>query len=147
MPTSIRERIVLAVMAALDPIVTAQGAALIRSPTTGVTREQSPALLIFPESDSIVSRPNDRVERHLVLRMTALARDQGTTSAHAIADSLLVVAHAALFAQPNFSGLALGLQELECEWEVEDADANVAAVPARYQITYRTLASDISQQG
>jgi hypothetical protein len=30
---------------------------------------------------------------------------------------------------------------------VEDADATAAALPARYQITYRTLASDISQQG
>lgn len=147
MPSSIRERLLQAVMNVLQPVAQANGAALIRSPPTGVTREQSPALLLFPESDGIASRPNDRVERHLVLCLTALARDQGNESAFVIADRLLVTAHAALFGQPNFDGLALGLMELECEWESEDADAQAAAIPARYLITYRTLATDISQQG
>ena len=144
---SLRERILQAVMGVLEPFVVAQGATLIRSPPTGVTRDQAPALLMFPESDGIVARPNDRAERHLVIRLTALARDQGGMSAHRIADQLLVSAHAALFAQANFGGLVLGLQELECEWDVEDADASATAIPARYQITYRTLVSDLSQQG
>jgi hypothetical protein len=144
---SLRERILQALMTLLQPVAQANGAALIRSPPVGIPREQSPALLLFPESDGIASRPNDRVERHLVLRMTALARDQGSESAFVIADRLLVAAHAALFANANFDDLALGLMELECEWESEGADAQAAAIPARYQITYRTLATDISQQG
>lgn len=147
MTSSIRERLLQSVMAVLQPVAQANGAALIRSPPVGIPREQSPALLVFPESDGIASRPNDRVERHLVLRLTALARDQGNESAFLIADRLLVAAHAALFAQPNFDGLALGLMELECEWDSEDADAVAAAIPARYQVTYRTLANDISTLG
>lgn len=147
MTTSIRERLLQSVMEVLQPVASANGSTLIRSPPVGITREQSPALLVFPESDSIASRPNDRVERHLVVRLTALARDRDAESAFVIADRLLVAAHAVLFAQTNFDGLALGLMELECEWESEDADAQAAAIPARYQITYRTLATDISQQG
>ena len=147
MTSSIRERLLQGVMAALAPVALAQGATLIRSPPVGVTREQSPALLIFPESDNIVARPNDRVERHLVIRLTALARDQSGLPAHVVADHLLVAAHAALFAQASFGGLLLGLQELECEWDAEDADASVIAIPARYQISYRTLVSDLSQEG
>jgi hypothetical protein len=147
MTSSIRERLLQGVMTVLAPVALAQGALLIRSPPVGVTREQSPALLFFPESDNIVARPNDRVERHLVIRLTALARDQGGLPAHDIADQLLVAAHAALFAQANFGGLVLGLQELECEWDAEDADATAIAIPARYQISYRTLVSDLSQQG
>lgn len=147
MTLSIREQILQAILAALASVATAAGATLLRSPPTGVPREQSPALLVFPESDGIVSRPNDRVERHLVVRVTALARASASDVPEAIADRLLVAAHAALFANASFSGLAIGLQELECEWDVEDADATVAAIPARYQITYRTLASDLSKQG
>jgi len=63
----------------LAPIALTQGATLIRSPPTGVTREQSPALLVFPESDAITQRPNDRVERHLVVRLVAVARESGAS--------------------------------------------------------------------
>jgi hypothetical protein len=47
----------------------------------------------------------------------------------------------------TFGGLALGIREQESEWEVEDADAVAVALPARYRITYRTLANDLSTLG
>lgn len=147
MPNSIREQILQAVTGTLAPVAAVQGARLLRSPTTGVAREDSPALLVFPESDTIVERPNDRVERQLIVRLVALAREAGAVPPEALADQLLVAAHAALFSNANFNGLALGLKELDCEWDVEDADATAAAVPARYQITYRTRFHDLASQG
>ena len=147
MTQSIRERILQAVVQLLAPVALLQGAQVLRSPTTGISREHSPALLIFPESETVSPRINDRVERQLVLRVVAVARETAGTAPEAIADALLVAAHAALFASANLSGLCLGLRELECEWDVEDADAAAAAIPARYQITYRTLVSDISMIG
>lgn len=147
MPNSIREQILQAVTGLLAPVAAAEGALLLRSPTTGISREQSPALLVFPESDAITQRPNDRVERQLVVRVVALARETGAEAPEGIADQLLVVAHAALFANFNLGGLCLGIKELDCEWDVEDADATAAAIPARYQITYRTLAANLSIQG
>jgi hypothetical protein len=150
--TSIRERILQTLMAMFQSVASNQGATLIRSPTTPLTREQSPALLLIAESDQVSARPNDRVERQLVLRLTALARDQvdgagQTIDANVIADGLLAASHLALFANKTLDGLAIGLQELDCDWQEEDADADLAAMPARYQITYRTLAADISQLG
>ena len=147
MPTSIREQILQAVTGLLAPVAIAIGAEVRRLPPTGITREQSPALLIFPESDAITQRPNDRVERQLVVRVVALARETGSDAPEVIADRLLVAAHAALFANLNLGGLCLGIQELDCEWDVEDADATAAAIPARYQVTYRTRCDDLSQQG
>jgi len=144
---SIRERCLQAVAGLLLPVAQAQGATFHRSPTTGITREQSPALLVFPESDSIVERSNDRVVRQLVVRIDALAREQVGAAPEDIADQLLVAAHTALFADANLGGLALGIKELDCEWDVEDADATAALIPARYQITYRTLAHDLASQG
>ena len=147
MPQSIREQILQALMTTLAPVATAQAATLLRSPVHGVPREASPALLLFPESDAIVERPNDRVRRQLVIRLVALARETGAGPPEALADRILVAAHAALFAHANLGGLALGLRELDCEWDVEDADAGAAAIPARYQITYRTRCDDLASQG
>ena len=147
MPKSIREQILQAVMGLLVPITAAQGARLLRSPPTGVSREQSPALLVFPESDAITQRLNDRVERALVVRVVALARETAGDAPEMIADRLLVATHAALFGDANLGGLCLDIKELDCEWDVEDADATAAAIPARYQITYRTFTVDLSIRG
>lgn len=144
---SIREQILQALVHTLAPVAAGQGASLVRSPTTALSRERSPALLLIPESDTIHDRPNDRVERHLVVRLVALARDSGAEAPETHADRLLVAAHAALFADANLGGLALGLKELDCEWDVEDADAGAAAIPARYEITYRTRFDDLAQSG
>jgi hypothetical protein len=128
----------------LVPVASAQGAVLLRSPVHPVGREHAPALLLLPESDTIRDRPNDRVERELVIRLTALARGDDAAQ---IVDALLLAAHAELFADVTFGGLALGLKELDTEWDLEDADATAYAIPARYQITYRTFANDLSRQG
>lgn len=144
---SIREQILLAVMAAVRPVAQGIGATVHRSPTIAISRELCPALVVFPESESITGRANDRVTRELTVRIVALARAVPPLVPETEADRLLTVAHAALMADANFGGLALGIRELECEWEVEDADAVAAAIPARYAITYRTLARDLSSPG
>lgn len=144
---SLREQILLAVVAALRPAAVSLGATLHRSPTVAINREQCPALVVFPESESIIERANDRVTRELTLRITALARAVAPAAPETEADWLLTAAHAALMADVNLGGLALGIRELECEWEVDDADAVAAAIPARYCITYRTLAANLTAPG
>lgn len=144
---SIREQILLAVVAALRPSATSLGATLHRSPTVAITREQCPALVVFPESESITERANDRVTRELTMRITALARAVPPAAPETQADALLTSAHAALMVDVNLGGLTLGIKEIECEWDVEDADAVAAAIPARYRLTYRTLANDLSTSG
>jgi hypothetical protein len=147
MPTSVRERLLQEIVSRLTPLAHAEGAQIKRSPTAAISRDASPALLLFPEAESIAQRANDRIERHLIVRLVALARETEAETAEAIADRLQVAAHAALFVDANFGGLCLGLQELDCDWDIEDADATAAAMPARYQITYRTLVHDLTAQG
>ena len=144
---SIREQILLAALAAVRPHAESLGATLHRSPTVAISREQCPALVVFPESESITERANDRVTRELTVRLVALARAVPPAIPETEADRLITAAHAALLADRNLGGLALGLREQECEWEVEDADAVAVALPARYRITYRTLANDLSTPG
>ena len=144
---SIREQLLLAVLDAVRPAAASLGATLHRSPALAISREQCPALVVFPESESITERVNDRVTRELTVRIVALARAVPPASAETEADRLLTAAHAALLADRNLGGLALGIREQECEWDVEDADAVAATIPARYCITYRTLANDLSTPG
>ena len=113
---SIREQILLAVMAAVRPPVESLGATLHRSPTVAISREQCPALVVFPESESITERVNDRVTRELTVRIVALARAVPPASAETEAARLLTAAPAALLADRNLGGLALGIREQECEW-------------------------------
>lgn len=144
---SLRERILLAVIDAVRAPLQALGATVHRSPTVAITREQSPALVVFPESDAIGERANDRVTRSLTIRLVALARAAPPAIPESEADRLLTAAHAALMRDGTLGDLALGIREQDGEFEIEDADDLVAALTARYAITYRTLAHDLSIQG
>lgn len=140
---SVRESIVRKVMdlcvAAVAPVP------VLRQPTVAVPREQTPALVVRIESDSPVRRSNDRMERELVVRIIGLARD--IADGFAVADELICRAHAALFHDVALGGLALGMTEMEADYQAEDADIAAIAIPAVYRITYRTLVSDISKGG
>lgn len=142
MTASLRERLVQAVVARLDAAIAPTP--VHRQPTEPIPREASPALLLFIEGDQVLAHANDRVDRALTLRLVALARGD---DAFDVADQLIVAAHGALMADPSITGLSLGMQELDCEWDAEDADAGALAVPARYEIRYRTRVHDITQAG
>ena len=88
MPTSIRERLLQEIVNRLSPLAQAEGAQIKRSPTTAISRDASPALLLFPEAESIAQRANDRIERHLIVRLIAMARETNGEAAEAIADRL-----------------------------------------------------------
>ena len=139
---SIREQIVLQVhrrcSQAIAPIP------VQRMPAIPVTREHSPALLLGVESDAILGIANASVDRRLTIRLVALARGG---SGFAIVDDLIARAHAALMADANVAGLALGIHEIDAEWDSDDVDDGVIAVPARYAIGYRTLAADVTRPG
>jgi len=140
---SLRERIVrevtVRIVAAVAPRV------VLRQPVIAIPRERTPAVVITVESDAPAKRANDRMERELVLRVTALARDPD--DGHAVADDLVCRAHAALLADPTLAGLSLGIAEMDADWQADDADVEAVAIPVIYRITYRTLVSDITQGG
>ena len=138
-----REQIIRNVISRCDAAISPT--AVLRQPTIAIPREQTPILLVAVLSDAPVSRSNDRMERELLLRLLAHARDP--TDGYAVADDLMCRAHLALLADPTLGGFALGLAEMEADYQAEDADVEAIAIPAIYRINYRTLVSDISQGG
>lgn len=143
---SIREQLLQNVVTLLVPVVMVQGATLRRQPTVPTDRAHSPALLVYPETET-VRRVNECCERELTLRLVAVSFGTDTETPEPLADRLLTSAHLALFTDVTLGGFALGLKELDCDWQQEDADMEITAIPARYQITYRTLANDLSKKG
>jgi hypothetical protein len=153
MPNSIRERILQTLARTLAHTASAQGASFYRSPTVPINREQAPALVLVPEIDQIIDRPNDRVVRQLTLKITALTRGIPTqpfelaTAPEPQADALLVAAHAALFTDVNLGGLCIGISEVDAEFDLEDADSDACALVQRYRVNYRTLVHDLAAKG
>ncbi|CAG2149417.1 MULTISPECIES: hypothetical protein [Burkholderiaceae] len=139
---SIRERILREVVARLSAAVAP--VPVLRQPAVPVTRDASPALLLFAESDRITGYANHLVDRVLTLRLTVVARGD---YAFDQADRTMVAAHSALMPDATLGGLALLLHEVDAEWDAEDADAGAVALPARYEIRYRTHAMDLTQKG
>jgi len=118
---------------------------VLRQPTTALPREQTPILIVTVISDVPVKRSNDRMERELVVRIIAHVRDP--TDGYGVADDLLCRVHRGLLADPSLGGLALSLDEMDADYQSEDADGEAIAIPAAYRITYRTLVSDLSAGG
>jgi hypothetical protein len=139
---SIRERILREVVARLSDAVAP--VLVLRHPTIPITREASPALLLFAESDSITAHANHLVDRSLTLRLTVVTRGE---DAFDQADRTLVAAHVALMRDASLGGLSLLLHEIDCEWDAEDADAGAVAMPARYEVRYRTHVLDLTKNG
>ena len=96
------------------------------------------------DGDSITAHANHLVDRLLIVRLAVVVRG---ADAFDVADQALVAAHAAMLADPNLGGLAIAVREIDCEWEFDDADAGAVALPARYEIRYRTHAIDLTQTG
>ncbi len=142
MPMSVRERIVRAVLQCVTSAVAP--VPVVRPPTVPVTREAGVTVLLTLDGDGIDAHANAVVDRSLRIRMTAVAHGP---LAWDQADRVLVLAHAALMQSPNLDGLSLGIREVEADWDTDDLDAGSLAVPARYEIRYRTLAADLTQVG
>lgn len=140
---SIRERIVREILARAAAAVTP--VAVLRQPTAAIPREACPVLVLTVESDAPVKIANDRAERELAVRLTALSRSGADPWDEA--DRIVCAAHAALMTDTTLGGLALRIQEMDADWLAEDADLEAVAIPAAYRITYRSVASDLTQGG
>lgn len=139
---SIRERIVRAVLERLSDALAP--VPVLRQPTTPLTRDASPAVLLFVEGEMITDRANLLVDRALRLRLVAIARGD---DAFETTDRLIVTAHAALMGGPSLAGMALTVHELDLECDAEGADAGAVALPLRFEIRYRTPVADLTQLG
>ncbi|OED44400.1 hypothetical protein AB833_01650 [Chromatiales bacterium (ex Bugula neritina AB1)] len=106
---SIREQILRALMLRLIDAIAPTP--VVRMPGTPISRDASPALLVFSEADTITSSANGVLDWALTLRLVALARGD---KAFTITDQLMVTAHQHLMRDLPTSGLCLGVAPQDC---------------------------------
>ena len=148
MMTSLREQIIQEVLRRLR--AASLGNPVLRNPSLALTIKTTPAIVFAVESERITDRANVRVTRELTIRLVAVARGQDTSEAVEIADSLIVLAHEAMMSDQSLltesgQSLSFRIEEQDTDWEYEDADDSVVAIPARYSITYRTTKADLTK--
>lgn len=62
-------------LAKLQPFAHANDFKLFRSPAVALVREEATALVVFPEEESVDAAKNVLVDRRLVMRVLAVARE------------------------------------------------------------------------
>ena len=144
MAASIRERIVQEVTARLNRALPGR---VRRQPLAPVTRDDGDVLLVIVDGDAPTRVANDRAERELLLRLSAVCRAEKTSDGWTAADSIASTAHAVIMADKSLGGLSVRILEDVSELTAESADYDLVAVSTLYRITYRTAVSDISQPG
>jgi len=148
MPTSIREQIIVALVAALN-VSTGKPAGLTvhRERTRPIEIDSLPAILVYADDD--VPKPLSQqtyaaplTERQLSLAIECRAAGSSGVSVDETLDPVLVWAAAAVRADEKFGGLANGVEEGRTVWSSRETDTPVAAAKWSITIRYRTSRLD-----
>lgn len=151
--STIRERIIAAVVAALgasqtpDGFARPSGLTVARESTRPIETDSLPSIFVYFEDDA--PKPFDAqkfrspyAERSLSLAMDCRAAASQSVSADQALDPVIAWAFKAGFADETFGGLALGAEEGKTTWKSREADMAIAAATIRFSIRYRTSRLD-----
>jgi hypothetical protein len=148
-PPSRREALLQALGSTLTSVAAQHGARYLRSPTEPLEAMAKAALILLPEQNSVTQRSNQAVTQTLTVRILACTRQAGSAgeAPWIAADAMLADAHLALRAAAGWGGLALAVDEVDCDWDIAASGSVSAVLPARYALHYRTHWADTRQAG
>lgn len=153
LPSSVRERIAAALIAALGAAATPDGFSppagltIHRVRTRPVETDSLPAILVYFDDDA--PRAFDKqtfrsplAERDMTVALECRAIGSQSVSPDQALDPVLVWVLKAGFADETFGKLALGAIEGKTNWRSREGDVPIAAATLRFQIRYRTSRLD-----
>lgn len=149
MPTSIREQIMVLLMAALNAGGAGSPAGLTvhRERTRPIEIDSLPAILVYADDD--VPKPLGQqiyaaplTERQFSLALECRAQGTSSISPDAALDPILVWAAITVLSNERFGGLASGVEEGRTVWSSREGDVAVAAAKLSFTIKYRTSRLD-----
>lgn len=155
-PTSIREQVLLAVMAALGASSAPCGSGSFPQPgnltvhrerTRPIETDSLPAIMVY--ADDEVPKPMARetyraplVERQLALTLECRAQGSATVPPDAALDPILIWAALALFADETLGRIASGMEEGRTAWSSREADVPIASAKFGITVKFRTSRLD-----
>lgn len=155
-PVSIREQIVLAIVAALGVGSTKSGGTVI-APPSGLTihRERTrpievdslPAILVYSDDDVPKTLAGQTfgaplTERQATVSLECRAQGSSTVPPDAALDPILVWAALTIFADDRFGGLASGVEEGRTVWNSHEGDVPIASAKWSITVKFRTSRLD-----
>lgn len=139
--TTKREQILSALHTALAG-TTGVDTRIYRSRVEPLTRAESPALVIEPDTDTPTQNTSlPTLDHSLNVRIVIIIR---ATVPDQAADPIIESLHAKLMADLNLGGLTIDIQPGPTKFTLEAADTPVGVIYCTYRVLYRTSVSSLA---
>lgn len=136
-----REQILQAVVSALAGTA-GVGNRIYRSRVEPVSRNESPALIVEPLTDTPQQNTSlPTLDHALQFRVVVIVRDNVPDQA---ADSIIESLHSKLMANLTLGDLTMDLQPGPTEFNIETGDVAIGVIFCNYRVLYRTRVNDLS---
>jgi hypothetical protein len=136
-----RERILRAITTALAG-TTGVGTRIYRSRVTALARQESPAIVIEPISDTAEQNTAlPRLDWSLTVRIAVVVRGDVPDQ---LADATVESLHAKVMADLTLGGYAIDVQPVAVTFELIDADQPAGVISCDFLVRYRTLVADLT---
>ena len=142
-----RERIMLALVAALSASGGPSGLTVHRERTRPIEIDSLPAIMVYAEDDPPKPLAGQQyraplTERQLTVGLQMRAAGSATTPPDAALDPLAIWIYQQIRADETFTGLANGVEEVRTVWNSKEGDLPIAACTVHFTIKYRTSRLD-----
>jgi len=136
-----RERILRAITTALTG-TTGVGTRIYRSRVTALARQESPAIVIEPISDTAEQNTAlPRLDWSLTVRIAVVVRGDVPDQ---LADATVQSLHAKVMADLTLGSYAIDVQPQSVNFELIDADQPAGVISCDFLVRYRTLVADLT---
>lgn len=141
---SIGEQIVAAMVAALNASPS-KPATCYRSRVDAFAAPELPAMVLYNVRERIIRKSQHNAYRQRTVRLEVLCA--GPPPVDALIDPLFIYATQALWNDPSFGGLDLGLEPVAAIWEEAPGYPDVAMAAFDFDFIYVTKLDDPTQKG
>jgi len=138
--TTKRETILAAIRTALTG-TTGVGTRIYRSRVEPLTRQESPAIVVEPVSDSAEQNTAlPTLDWSLTVRVAIIVRGDIPDQ---VADPIVQSAHAKIMADLSLGGYAIDVQPISVTFDLQEADQPAGVISMDYLVRYRTAVANL----
>lgn len=139
--TTKRELILTAVRTALTG-TTGVGTRIYRSRVEPLTRQESPAIVVEPVSDTAEQNTAlPTLDWSLTVRVAIIVRGDIPDQ---VADPIIESAHAKIMADLSLGGYAIDVQPISVTFDLQEADQPAGVIMMDYLVRYRTNVANLA---
>jgi hypothetical protein len=139
--TTKREQVLTAIRTALTG-TTGVGTRIYRSRVEPLARQESPAIVVEPVSDTAAQNTSlPTLDWSLTVRVAVIVRGNVPDQ---MADPIVSDMHSKLMADLTLGGYAIDIQPQSVSFEMVEADQPAGAIACDYLVRYRTSVTDLT---